>query len=246
MSKTFDTKLEKHLKEFHGVSPFTEYLRPIVYGGSDGIVTTFAVVAGFTGAQTGGTAAYSIITVLLFGLANLFADGASMAVGEFLSSRSEGDMFRRQRRKEFYEIHAQPQMEKQQTVGILMKHGYNREDAEKMTSLYAKNKYFWLDFMMKYELSMNSLEERPHLNAIATFFSFIVFGFLPLVPYLFIGETITAFQLSIVFALGAMSLLGTLRWFVTRQGWFRSVLETVMLGALSAAIAFAVGTFFRA
>lgn len=245
MSKSFEAKLEQHKRESHGLSPLTEYLRPVVYGGSDGIVTTFAVVAGFTGAQTGSTAAYSIITVLLFGLANLFADGASMAVGEFLSSRSEGDIFRRQRRREFYEIHSNPKMEKEQTIGILMKNGYNRADAEQMTELYAKNKYFWLDFMMKYELDLNSLEEKPHLNALATFFSFLFFGFLPLIPYLFIQETIFAFQISIAFALGAMALLGTLRWFVTRQGLFRSVMETVLLGALSAAIAFAVGTFFR-
>lgn len=59
------------------------YLRDLVYGANDGIITTFAVVAGVAGA------ALSVRTVLILGMANLLADGFSMGASNFLSIRSE-------------------------------------------------------------------------------------------------------------------------------------------------------------
>ena len=61
---------------------FRHYLRDIVYGANDGIITTFAVVAGVTGG------ALSARTIIVVGVANLFADGLSMGVGNYLSIRS--------------------------------------------------------------------------------------------------------------------------------------------------------------
>lgn len=61
---------------------FRHYIRDIVYGANDGIITTFAVVAGVTGG------ALSARTILIVGAANLFADGLSMGVGNYLSIRS--------------------------------------------------------------------------------------------------------------------------------------------------------------
>ena len=81
---------ENHLKDDHHMGALTTHLKEVVYGGNDGIVTTFAVVAGFSGANLGDHALnLSIIAVLLFGLANLIADGAAMGLGNYLSVRSE-------------------------------------------------------------------------------------------------------------------------------------------------------------
>lgn len=62
---------------------FEDYLREFVYGGIDGAITTFAVVAGATGAG------FSATVVIVLGVANLIADGLSMGVGSYLSSKSE-------------------------------------------------------------------------------------------------------------------------------------------------------------
>ena len=59
------------------------YLKAAVYGANDGIITTFAVVAGVAGAQL------SVSIVLILGIANMIADGFSMGVGDFLGARSE-------------------------------------------------------------------------------------------------------------------------------------------------------------
>ena len=239
-------EMEEHVRKDHGITPISTYLRQIVFGGSDGIVTTFAVVAGFTGAQTGNAATYSILTVLLFGLANLFADGTSMAVGDFLSSNSEKDVYKDQKKKEMYEIKTMPAQEKEQTVAILMSKGFTRSKAVELANIYATNPKYWLEFMMNYELALPNVEdEKSHITAITMFISFIVFGFIPLIPYLFIREPFTAFAYSMVFALIAMIILGLLRWQVSKQKLWRAVGETVFLGTLSASVAYLVGTFFR-
>lgn len=237
--------LEEHVRTHHGVTPVTTYLRQIVYGGTDGIVTTFAVVAGFTGAQSGGVATYSILTVLLFGLANLFADGTSMAVGDFLSSRSEVDVYKRQKKQEQKEIEDMPEFEKDQTIAILISKGFSKQKAKELTEIYASNKEYWLEFMMNYELQLPNIEdEKSHISALTTFVSFLIFGFIPLIPYLFIKEPFTAFTYSGISALMAMVLIGLLRWYITKQQLWRAVGETVLLATLSAAIAYIVGTFF--
>ncbi len=84
--------LSTHLAHEHKIGKVQEFLRQIVFGGNDGIVTTFAVVAGFTGAKSGSLAEFSIMTVLLFGLANLFADGSAMGLGNFLSIRAQKEV----------------------------------------------------------------------------------------------------------------------------------------------------------
>lgn len=245
MSKKYD--LADHLRAEHQISPFQTYLKEIVYGGNDGIVTTFAVVAGFTGAQAGTSIpTYSILTVLLFGLTNLFADSASMGLGNFLSVRSGQDNYKRQKAKELYEIRNHPEMELKETHEILKNKGYSEIEAIQMAHLYAKNEEYWLEFMMNQELELpNPTKEKAHLTALATTTAFIAFGFIPLIPYLFTNNQANAFSFSLIATVIALILLGLLRWRITKESLARSVLEVVIVGSTAASIAFAVGTFFK-
>src|SRR3990167_3871916 len=84
---------EHQANESHG-SKLGPYIQDIVYGGNDGIVTTFALVAGTVGADL------PHYVVIILGLANLFADGISMATGAFLSIKSERDQYRRLHKEE--------------------------------------------------------------------------------------------------------------------------------------------------
>ncbi len=68
------------------------YLADLVYGANDGIITTFAIVAGVAGAEL------SAVVVLILGVANLVADGLSMAASNYLAIRSRGAVERAERR----------------------------------------------------------------------------------------------------------------------------------------------------
>ncbi len=239
--------LERHIAEEHRQSPFAEYLKEIVYGGNDGIVTTFAVVAGFAGAGAGvqlGELGY--LTVLLFGLANLFADGASMGLGNFLAVRADQDQYRQHKLKEVNEIEHNPEMERAESVELLSEKGFTKEQAHQLVDIYATNKDYWADFMMRYELEMSSPEgENPWLNGIATFLAFISFGTIPLLPFIITPGDSNTFLYAIIATASALFLLGLLRWKVTKEAIFRTIGEILLVGGTSAAIAFFVGTFFR-
>lgn len=237
-------EFEKHLKLEHK-QYFSGYLKEIVYGGSDGIVTTFAVVAGFAGAQSGVLNDYPVIIVVILGFANLFADGFSMATGNVLSIFADKDVYKAEKEKELYEIRNNTELERMETQYLLRQQGFNKTDAEKLTDLYSKNENYWAEFMMKYELKTPTPEhENPVVTGLATMGSFIIFGFIPLVPYVFLkGDML--FESSILFTFLALMLLGVLRWKVTTQKLYRAVGEIVILSGAASAIAFFVGTMFK-
>ena len=245
MSKPSGFDLEAHLSTEHKITPFTTYLKEIVYGGNDGIITTFAIVAGFAGAQANPASQLPIFTVLLFGFANLFADGVSMALGNFISTRSEQDVYRHAKQKEKYEIVHHPEMEVEESVEILVRKGFSQKQAADLVAIYRTNPVYWTDFMMNQELELSNPEgDNPLFMSIATFFSFVIFGFIPLLPYVLFNETAT-FLNSICATATALFLLGILRWKVGQQSFLRSVGEILFLGGVAAITAFLVGTQFK-
>ncbi|MEK7166502.1 MAG: VIT1/CCC1 transporter family protein [Patescibacteria group bacterium] len=237
--------LEKHLLEEHDRSPFSTYLKEIIYGGNDGIVTTFAVVAGFTGAAAQ-VSNLPLATVLLFGFANLAADGVSMSLGNFLSTNSEKDIYRTIKEKERGEIKKNPHFETEESIQILIKKGFSPNQAKNLVEIYKTNESYWLDFMMEKELQIpNPENEHPLYMAFATLLSFVGFGLIPLLPYVFFPGSPNLFTYSVGATLLALILLGLLRWKVTRQHWLRTITETLALGSIAALVAYVVGTMFR-
>lgn len=237
--------LKQHLKESHNINTFSTYLREIVYGGSDGIVTTFAVVAGFSGANRTTQLELPIFLVLLFGMANLFADGASMGLGSFLSTRSEQKARKRQANLEREQLASDQPFEIAETQYLLQEKGFDHQQAQQLTQIMATNKPYWLEFMLMYELDMpQSDQENPLFIGLATFFSFIFFGAIPLLPYLIANDPQTTFAISIVFTVSALLLLGSFRWKITNENLWHSVSEVLLIGGVAAAIAYIVGTLF--
>ncbi|MEM7212678.1 MAG: VIT1/CCC1 transporter family protein [Pseudomonadota bacterium] len=235
----------QHLRSEHRVGNVAAFLKEIVYGGNDGIVTTFAVVAGFAGAGAEGAAAVGTIAVLLFGLANLLADATAMGLGAFLSSRSERDVYMANRAKELYEIEHNAEFERAGSIEILMDKGVSQDDAHAFADLYQRNPELMADFLMQYALGMTDpREDNPAMNGLATFIAFILFGAIPLIPYFLLEPTVQTFHASVAATALALVLLGTLRWYVTRENLLRSVGETVLVGGTCAIIAYAVGLAF--
>lgn len=244
-----DKALEEHLAVEHKHSAFADYFKEVIYGGIDGIVTTFAVVAGFSGAALSNetTTQLSFLVVLLFGLANLFADAASMGLGNFLSVRSEKDLYNSARDQETREVRNNTEMEYQETVTIMMQKGFSEEQAVTLADIYKTNEEYWVDFMMTHELEMpDPRGENPVATGFATFVSFVIFGSIPLLPFIFFttATTMTVFYLSIAGTAAALIALGLLKWKVIGSDLGKSLFEVVTVGSVAAFIAFFVGTLF--
>jgi len=230
---------------------FAAYFKEVIYGGIDGIVTTFAVVAGFAGAALSNDSVtqLSFAVVLLFGLANLFADAASMGLGNFLSVRSEKDLYEVERQKELALLRSQPEQELQDTVHIMEARGFSADDAAALATIYARNEEYWLDFMMQHELELSDPRgENEIFTGLATFLSFMVFGSIPLLPFMLeeSGDPATAFMYSLFGTFGALITLGLLKWRVIGAKLWSSLFEVVVVGGTAAVLAYGVGTFFAA
>ncbi len=233
---------QAHRREAHDLGRIQEYLKQIVYGGNDGIVTTFAIVAGFAGAAAEGVAQIGGLAVLVFGLANLFADAVSMGLGEFLSLRSQHDLYRSRRESELREILQNPHQEQMELFEILRQRGLPAGEADTTAAILARHPEIMADLMMTYEFGMQDpSEESPVLNGLVTFVAFTLFGAVPLVPYFLLAPTGTTFVLSIAATFLALVALGLLRWNATGESMLRSVGETVLVGAICASVAFLVG-----
>lgn len=231
-----------HRREAHAIGRLHEFLRQITYGGNDGIVTTFAVVAGFAGAEAQGTAELGALAVLIFGLANIFADGVSMGLGEFLSARSQRDLYNARRASELREIDKNPDVEHGEVVEILEGRGFSKSDATATADIMQRNPAMMADLMMTYEFGMaDPREESPAANGLFTFLSFVGFGAIPLSPYFFLPPVHETFYIAVVATLTGMAALGLLRWHTTREQMLRCVGENMLVGAVCAIVAFAVG-----
>lgn len=245
MSPSHSQALKLHLAQEHKIGRAQEFLKEIVYGGNDGIVTTFAVVAGFAGAGMEGAATIGAGAVILFGLANLFADATAMGLGAFLSTRSEQDVYRAARAKELYEIRRNPEMERREALEILQGKGLSRQDAETMTDIMGRHPEFMGDFMMQYELGLSDPSDgSPAQSALATFLAFILFGSAPLIPYFIAPPSEPVFFAAVALSVMALAMLGLLRWKVTNETMARCVGETLLVGGICGAVAFTVGTLF--
>jgi VIT1/CCC1 family predicted Fe2+/Mn2+ transporter len=225
--------MEKHGGASH------QYMGDMVYGGLDGIVTTFAVVSGVAGAQLGAG------VVLILGLANLFADGLSMATGAYLSSKSESEYYDRERQREKWEVEHFPEGESAELLEIYKANGYSDEDAAKLVDIQSKDETLWVDAMMVHELGLLPDDRTPFLKAIATLAAFVVAGSLPLLVYL-LGLVVPispdlSFPTSLVLSGIALFGLGAAKVFVTELNWLRSGVEMLVVGGLAAGVAYLIG-----
>ena len=217
------------------------YVGDFVYGAIDGSVTTFAVVSGVAGASL------SINIVIILGFANLLADGFSMAVGNYLSSKSNKEFIEKERGREEWEIKNYPQGEIEEIRAIFRKKGFNGKQLESAVKTITSNKKVWVDTMMADELSLVEEKTSPVKKGAVTYMSFVLVGIIPLIPYLlsFFSETIKAsvYTLSIIMTFIAFFFIGSAKVYVTGKNFFKSGLETLLIGGVAAIIAYGIGYF---
>lgn len=234
--KAHDGKVEQ-ADENHSTAG--QYIKSVIYGGLDGIITTFAVVAGVAGA------ALSPSVVLILGFANLIADGLSMAIGDYLSTKAEIEFQQAERKREAWEVENYPEGEKLELKELYMSKGMAEEDAVRIVDIISKNRETWVDIMMVEELGIVEEEESPLKNAVVTFLSFIVFGFIPIFTYvlskLIPNIAINTFTLSCILTSLTLFTLGALKVKVTEKNWFVSGLEMLIVGGIAAAAAYGIG-----
>ncbi|MEE3100683.1 MAG: VIT1/CCC1 transporter family protein, partial [Pseudomonadota bacterium] len=215
-------------------------LRELVYGGNDGVVTTFAIVAGFEGAGAEGAAQVGGAAVLLFGLANLFADATAMGLGAYLAARAAQAVRRARHAARARTRAGVSDAARAGVADALRARGLAGRDAEAMADILARSPGLAADFADGRLGPEPPEDERPARGALATFVSFVVCGSAPLAPYLLGAQGDAAFGWSLGASLGALTGLGLLRWKVSDLALPRALGETLAVGVACGAVAFAV------
>lgn len=220
------------------VRKYQKYLGEFVYGGIDGAVTTFAVVAGAVGAGLDNA------VIIILGFANLLADGLSMSIGAYLSSKSEKDNYEKHKKIEYWEVDNLPETESLEIKEIFKEKGFEGELLEKVVDTITADKDRWVDVMMKDELMMSEQTKSPVKIGTVTFISFFFIGLVPLLIYLvdfLFGPIGNLFLYTSVLTSIAFIFIGFLKTYVTETSKLKGILETVVLGVIAATVAYFVG-----
>jgi vacuolar iron transporter family protein len=225
------------IKERLAGGPRHSYLRDWVYGGIDGAVTTFAVVTGVVGAQL------STRIILVIGLANIVADGFSMAASNYLGTKTEQEELKKIEAIENRHIDTFPEGEREEVRQIFREKGFEGEDLHRVVELITSDRKVWVRTMLTEEYGLPQEVRSARLAAFSTFSAFILCGLVPLIPFIF--DVADAFRLAtwltavVFFAIGSVKSM----WFTT--SWWKAGLETLAVGSAAAALAYAVGVLLR-
>lgn len=215
------------------------YLRDFVYGAIDGAVTTFAVVAGATGANLSET------VVVIMGVANLIADGFSMGVSNYLGSRAEHQQRDRARRREERAVRREPERERAQLREIFAAKGFQGEDLDRVVAVLTADQERWVDTIMTEELGYGSDDSDPVRAAATTFGAFLLVGALPLSVFIVdlfpFADVHDPFAWSGALTAVAFFAVGAGKAGIVGQRWWRSGLETLLIGGAAAALAYVAG-----
>lgn len=221
--------------------PKHSYLRDFIYGAIDGAVTTFAIVAGVAGAKLGAG------IVIILGLANLLADGFSMAVSNYLGSRAEQDRHARLRLDEQRQIADHPEGEREEVRQIFAAKGFTGEALEHAVAVITADRDLWVDTMLREEHGVPLHTPSALRAAWSTFIAFVVVGAIPLVVYVyqFIApedwRVADPFPISCVMTGVAFAWVGAAKSRFTGESIVRAAGLTLLMGGAAAAMAYFVG-----
>jgi VIT1/CCC1 family predicted Fe2+/Mn2+ transporter len=213
------------------------HLGDFVLGAIDGTVTTFAIVAGAAGAGL------SAGVALVLGLANVLADGFSMAVSNYLKSRSESQVIEAYREMEEMHIDRIPDGEREEIRQIFAAKGFDGGMLEKIVDVMTRDRRRWVDTMLQEEWGLPLRAASPVKAALTTFAAFLTAGLVPLLP-LTLGFVLDAGQKFTVSAAGTavtFFLIGVVRGRLTSRPPLRTGIETLVVGGAAALLAFATG-----
>jgi VIT1/CCC1 family predicted Fe2+/Mn2+ transporter len=213
------------------------YLGDFVLGAVDGAITTFAIVAGAAGAGL------SNGVVLVLGLANVLADGLSMAAGNFLRARSDQQLVDRFRRLEEMHIDYIPDGEREEIRQIYRNKGFAGDALENIVEVITQDRRRWVDTMLTEEWGLQLTPPSPWRAGLATFAAFVLAGLVPLVPVMFAltREAGESFVWSAALTGVTFFAVGYARGLIVEKRPWAAGCETLLIGGAAASVAYFVG-----
>jgi len=217
----------------------TEVVRDIVIGMSDGLTVPFALAAGLSGA----VAASSVVVTA--GLAEIAAGSIAMGLGGFLAARSDAEHYVSEEAREHAEVLEKPGEEEHEIRLVMAEYGLTDDEVAPMIAGLKRRPGAWVDFMMRFELGLERPDPGRALRSALTIAgAYIVGGLIPLAPYFFVAAPREGLPVSVAVTMVALFVFGFVKGRFTGAPPLRSAAQTVAIGGLAAAAAFALARAF--
>lgn len=211
----------------------SESVRDVVIGMSDGLTVPFALAAGISGALAQSN------LVVTAGVAELAAGGIAMGLGGYLAARTDREHYHAERRRERDEVDEIPSEERREVVEIFETYGLRGKALDAVVAAVTADPEQWVEFMMRFELGLEAPNPRRALNSAAIIGgSYVIGGFIPLVPYMLIARTANAFEVSAAVTLSALAIFGFVKGRFTGANPITSAAQTLFIGGLAAFAAY--------
>ena len=215
----------------------SEVVRDIVIGMSDGLTVPFALAAGLTGAV------HTTRIIVTAGLAEIAAGSIAMGLGGYLAAKSDAEHYAKEREREKREVAEIPHEEMREVAEVFEEYGLTKEETKPIVEALRRQPKKWIDFMMRFELGLEKPDpKRAMTSAISIGGAYAVGGFIPLAPYMAMGEPSTALMISIVVTLAALLVFGFVKGRFTGMRPVRSALQTAFIGSAAAGAAFFIAS----
>jgi len=213
----------------------SDTVRDIVIGMSDGLTVPFALAAGLSGAVNSST------IIITAGLAEIAAGSIAMGLGGYLAAKSDAEHYASEREREKQEVAQVPKEEMAEIAAVFRSYGLTAEETAPVVKALSQRPRAWVDFMMRYELGLEKPDpKRAITSALTIAGAYIAGGLIPLSPYILLPNALTALRLSVLVTLAALLVFGYVKGRFTGAKPLRSALQTMLIGGLAAAAAFAI------
>lgn len=210
-------------------------LRAAVFGMNDGLVSNFSLIMGVAGAEPERS------VLLLTGMAGMLAGAFSMAAGEYVSVRSQRELYEHEIEKEREELKASPEEEARELALIYRAKGLPREEAERLGLAIVQNPQSALDTLAREELGLDPGDlGSPWGAAGSSFAAFVAGALVPLCPFFFLAGRPGLFLSSVLSGMALLAVGALLAVFSGRSSW-RGALRMLLIGGGVAAVTNGVG-----
>ena len=213
-----------------------KYIRDIVFGANDGVVTALGFLVGIT--QTSVESQF----ILISGIVVIIAGAVSMALGNFLAVRSAKQFYSAELERENWEIDNLREKEIEEIGDIYKNMGFSGPELNSLVKKVTSNRDLWLKVMMRDELGLLEEEnKKPVWNGLIIGTVYIIAGIPALLPFLLLEEVKAALIWLIIISLLVMFGIGIIRSLVNKTKIWTSSIEVIIIGILASLIGFIAG-----
>ena len=217
---------------------YGDIIRPIIFGINDGTVSTLALVASLVGASLANR------IIIIGGLAEMITGAISMALGEYISSKSKVEYYKGEMNKEENEINKKSKGEISELKEIYKRRGFKGKELNILIKIFTSNKDRWKKLKCEEELGLLKTKfDNPKKVGFVMGIAFTLSALIPVIPFFFF-EAKTSLVVSIVLCSLVLFSVGVIKTRFSNRIWYKSGLEMVLIGLIATFIGYYLGEFF--